>query len=114
VGTVWPYLMSLKDYSHFHVETRRRINNDLNSKIQHTDIENIRLQDFLLLTDGFEAFLSYLESEFNSENLLLWREVFEYQKLPVTDPDTIKNRAIEIHKDFIVRGAPFEMNIGVR
>jgi len=69
------------------------------------------LTQFLDLPGGFETFMTYLESEFSSENLLFCQEVAEFKKIEITNTEELKDRATDIWNKFVEQGSPFQVNL---
>jgi len=76
--------------------------------------DNIRtLSGLLSDPDGFTSFKLFLSKEFSVENILFWKEVEEFRlkKSKTPDPADLRGDAQNIYGKYIIRGAPFEVNL---
>ncbi len=75
------------------------------------DIKSLR--GLLSDVDGFKSFKSFLSQEFSVENILFWHEVedFRSKKARNLPPLEMMGEAQVIYSKYIIRGAPFEVNL---
>jgi len=95
-STVWPYFLSRKEEA---------------LMLQASISRLPAFRTILLSPEVYGLFMSYLEHEFSSENLLFVREVAEFRKLPAENTPIIRDQAKDIFVKFCKEGAPFQVNL---
>jgi len=89
------------------METKRP--SSLSGLLDDTKPGTKQLKEFLSQEEGYEAFRTFLESEFAAENLYFWKAVEKYQE--INDPDLLLSEAQSIYNKFINPYAPHEINL---
>jgi len=94
-GTIWPYILSRKEKEKLLLAKSKN----------ETD-----LLDIISTNEGFQAFLTYLRSEFSSENLLFWQQV-EAFRIQNGDIPALQQTVLAIYSQFIASNSPYQINI---
>lgn len=87
----------------------------IDREVEIAESDFTSLENILKLEAGYEAYLAYLKTELNAENLIFWQTIEDYRRkyLQTNDPASAFLDCEHIVHNFIEIGSPMELNIDI-